>query len=144
MSKYHGTRKGITPATTADNWTLNAAADEHGKILELRMSGEVTTTNAMRTRVARAASGATPTSATPGKLHPKSPANLIDFVTTWTTQPTLNADDLFAESWNAHGGVLRWLAAPGEELVIIGAEQISCRNEVGVQASTYSVVWEEA
>jgi hypothetical protein len=148
MARYSGGVRSITPSTTDDNWTLSPAASESGKIIEVHWGGEVTTTTAMCTRVARSSGAAgAGTAGNTAKLHPNSPTALIDFFTTYaTTQPTLDAGDLFAESWNAHGGVVRWLAAPGEEFVMIGAATpptISCRNSVGTGASTYGTIWEE-
>ncbi len=143
MSRYFGTILTKTPDLAKDNWALDAAADEHGNIWEVKMSGQSVVTTAMETRVARSASGTTPVAGDVQKRHPKSPTNLINFVKSWTGEPTLTAGALFAESWNSHGGVIRWLAAPGEEFVVIGAEQISCRGVVGLGVSTYQVVWDE-
>ena len=143
MSRYIGTILTKTPDLAKDNWSFDAAANEHGNIWEVRVSGQSVVTTAMETRVARSASGATPVAGDVEKRHPKSVTNLINFTKSWTTDPTLVAGSLFAESWNSHGGVIRWLAGPGEEFVIIGAEQISCRGVVGLGVSTYSVVWDE-
>jgi hypothetical protein len=140
--------KSITPATTDDNWGLTAGASKSGRIIEVHWGGETTTSTAMCTRVARSSgqTGAT-TAVTVAKINTNSPANGCVVESTFaTTQPTLDAGDLFAESWNAHGGVVRWLAAPGEEFVIIGAATetvISCRNSVGTATSTYGALYEE-
>jgi hypothetical protein len=138
----------LTPSLTDDNWNLRAGAAKSGKILEVWFGGQATTSTGMQTRVARA-SGQTG-SATAGnveKLHPNAAGNGMGFATTFaTTQPTLEAGNLFATSWNAHGGVVRWLAAPGEEFVLIGAATeltIACRNSVGTAVSDYGCVWEE-
>lgn len=153
MGRYSGVVLGITPDTGNDNWSLNAAANESGCVLEVHWGGQATTSTAMQTSIARSASGSTLTAGDVQKLHPNTPTNLMDFVKNtggadggWTTQPTLTAGALFAESWNAHGGVVRWLAAPGEEFVIIGAAtpaQMSCRNAVGTATSSYGVIWQE-
>lgn len=145
MSRYSGTVLGITPSLSDDNYTLDAGAGESGKVLEVHWGGQVVTTTAMLTRVARSSGAAGgPTAGNVGKIHPNAPTNLIAYVETYaTTQPTLDAGDLFATSWNAHGGVVRWLAAPGEEFVMIGAETISCRNGAGVGVSSYGAIWEE-
>lgn len=148
MSSYSGVVREMSPLSTDDNWFLAANASESGKIIEVHWGGLVTTSTTMTTRVARASgqSGNT-TAGNVAKVHPNSATNLISFGTTFaTTQPTLDAGDLFAESWNAHGGVVRWLAAPGEEFVIIGAATetlISCRNASGSATSTYGCIWAE-
>lgn len=147
-SKYSGVVRSITPQTTDDNWFLTGGAGEFGRILEVHWGGEATTSTAMHTRIARSSgqSGAA-TAGNVAKLGPNNPTNTLTFGTTFaTTQPTLDAGDLFAQSWNAHGGVVRWLAAPGEEFVLIGASTetvISCRNTVGTGTSTYGTIWEE-
>lgn len=148
MAMYSGVVRSITPSTTDDNWGLTAGASESAKILEVHWGGESTTTTAMNTRVARSSGQAgAATAGNVAKLHPNSPTNLLTFETTFlTTQPTLDAGDLWTESWNSHGGVVRWLASPGEEMIIIGAVTetvISCRNSVGVGVSTYGTIWNE-
>ena len=72
-------------------------------------------------------------------------ANLITFGSPYaTTQPTLDAGDWYAESWNAHGGLVRYQAAvPGDELVIIGAKTVSCRTVNGTSTSSYICKWRE-
>ncbi|MBW3538760.1 MAG: hypothetical protein KY476_00670 [Planctomycetes bacterium] len=145
MRGFPATRASITPVLTDDNFTLVAGSSESAQVKEVHFGGEATTSTAMHTRVARSTGGNTATTGTPGKLHPHSGANAIDFATGWTTQPTIDAapTTLFGESWNAHGGVVRWLADIGEEFVLIGAGNISCRNSVGTGTSSYGVVWEE-
>ena len=139
----------LTPATTDDNWFLTGGAGEAGAIFAVEFTGEATTGTAMRTRVARASGQAgAATAGNVAKITPNCPTNLLTFGTTFaTTQPTLDAGGLFAASWNANGGIVRWAATmPDEEFVIIGAATetvISCRNAVGVGISTYTVRWRE-
>jgi len=148
MARYAATVKSITASTTDDNWALTAGTGKSTKVIEVHWGGETTTSTAMCTRVARSSGQTGATSAvTVAKTHPNSPtAGTILASTFATTQPTLDGGDLFAESWNAHGGVVRWLAAPGEEFVLIGAATetvISCRNSVGTATSTYGLLHEE-
>lgn len=148
MARYGGYVRSITPSTSDDNWGLTAGSSKSGKVIEVSWGGELTTSTAAQTRVTRSSgqTGAT-TTGNVEKLHPNSPTNGLAFETTFaTTQPTLDNGDLFTTSWNFHGGVVRWLAAPGEEFVIIGAATetvISCRNSVGTSTSSYGTVWEE-
>lgn len=145
MASYGAYVRGIPPSVTDDNIGVTAGTGKSGKIIEVSWGGESTTTTAMQTRVARSSgqTGAT-TVVTAAKLHPNSPANGMVFESTFaTTQPTLDTGDLFATSWNSHGGVVRWLAAPGEEFILIGAATetvISCRNGVGTGVSSYGLV----
>lgn len=142
--RYSGNVESITPNTSNDNWGLNAGAGVSGKVLEVHWGGEVTTSTAMHTRIARAGTvGVTPTAGNYEKIHPNSATKRCDFASGWGTQPILNSGSLFAESWNAHGGLVRWLAAPGEEFIFIGSAGISCRNSNGTATSTYGTIWEE-
>jgi hypothetical protein len=147
--RYGGSVRSITPATTDDNWFLTAGANEVGAIFALEFTGEATTGIAMATRVARSSGQAgAATAGNVAKLTPNAGTNLLTFGTTFaTTQPTLDAGDLFAASWNANGGIVRWAATmPDEEFILIGAVTetvISCRNAVGVGISTYTVRWRE-
>lgn len=148
MAFYSGAIAITAPSTTDDNWALTAGASKSGKIYEVTWGGESTTSTAMRTRVARS-SGQTgaATAITTAQLHPNSPAKGFGLASTFaTTQPSLDGGDLLHLSWNSHGGVVRFLAAPGEEFVLIGAATelcISCRNAVGSGTSTYGLIWAE-
>jgi len=149
MGRYAGSIVSDTPVTGEDEWALTAAANEYGLIEEFHMGGEATTSTAMRTDVTRnGTNGATPTAGDVQKLHPFSQTNVIAFTKSWGTQPTVAAGNLWSESWNAHGGVIRWLAAPGEEFVILdataGENEISCEAGVGTGVSTYGCIWREA
>jgi hypothetical protein len=142
MARYTGSRRSITPSLTNDNWFLQSGTSTSGRILEVSWGGEGTTSTAMCTRVARSSSySGNASTGNVAKIHPIHVTNTIVYGTTHaTTQATLDAGDLFLASWNSHGGVIRWLAAPGEEFVIIGAATatvISCRNSVGTGTSSY-------
>lgn len=149
MAVYVGVVRSITPSLTDDNLFLTAGANESGRIIRVRASGEATAATAMHTRWARASGQAgAATLGDVAKAHPNSPTNLLTFGTTFaTTQPTLDAGSLLSESWNANGGLVEWVAAsPDEEWVIIGAATepvISCRNSVGTGVSSYGVTWRE-
>lgn len=149
MALYTGTQRGITPATTTDNWTLDAAATEVGALYFVEAGGEVTSSAAMRTRwtTSSGAAGALTALSTILKTDPVQQAltNLIAFGSPYaSTQPTLDAGDWYAESWNAHGGLVRYQAGlPQDELVIIGAKTVSCRNAVGTSTSSYICKWRE-
>lgn len=150
MSVYFGAVRSITPSTSDDNWFLAANASEMCAVFQAMVSGEATTSTAMHTRHARASgqSGNT-TAGNVAKANPNSATNLVSFGTTFaTTQPTLDAGDLLAFSWNDHGGIMYWRAGSAdEEWVLIGASTetvISCRNTVGTGTSSYQCGWREA
>lgn len=135
-----------TPNLAQDNWALEAASGESGKITEVRFSSTITGGGgtSMDTQVTRTnGSGTVPVLGNVQKGHPNSPPNAIDFVSAWTSQPVPDAGALLQEEWLSAGGVVRWLAGPDEEWIILGAEQISCRNIAGTAASSYRGVWHE-
>jgi hypothetical protein len=142
---FTGSRRGITPSLSNDNWTLDGPAGKVARVVEVTATGELTTSTAMQTRWARASGQAGVATA-----HPNFATNGFAFNTTYaTTQPTLAAGDLWVTSWNAHGGVVRWLGAPEEWWFFIGAATAgvaptcSCRNAAGTGTSTYFVAWLE-
>lgn len=151
MSHYSGFRGGITPSAGVANWVLETASGVEARLREVGWGGEVTTSTAMRTRVARdsALGTGTRTSGDIQKGNQHSPTNSAFFSTTYaTTQPTIVAGSLFGTSWNAHGGVIRWLASPEEYFNVYDAAaanaSLECRADVGTAASSYHVVWEES
>ncbi len=129
--------------TTDDLLALDAAADEDGAVIEFSIGGEVTTSTAARIRLSRGSGGTVPVAADVQQRHRLSPSPVIQAVDSWTAQPTLDAGALFGTSWNAHGGVIRWLAAPGEEMAIIGLEQVSLRETIAAVALSGSLIWSE-
>lgn len=146
---YGAKVRSITPSLTDDNFTLDVVSAGLAKLKEISWGGEATTSTAMATRVARSNGEAgAQTNGNVANLEGQGvPANDADLVTTYaTTQPTLNAADLYSESWNGHGGVVRWLADPEEEIWLITGQTldlISCRNSVGVAVSSYGCMWLE-
>lgn len=150
MATYSGFVAGLTPTAGVANWVLEAVSGVSGSIKEVSWGGEVTTSTAMRTRIARDSAVGTGSrtagNVQKGNMH--SPANGIFFSTTYgTTQPTVVAGALFGTSWNAHGGVVRWLADPTEVFGIYDASaanaSLECRADVGTATSSYGVTWAE-
>ncbi len=145
MPRYFG-HVSKTPNLAQDNYALEAASGESGKITEVRFSSGSTGGGgtSMDTEVSRTnGSGTVPVLGNVQKGHPNNDANKIDFVTGWTSQPVPDAGALLQEEWLSAGGVVRWLAGPDEEWIILGAEQISCRNNAGLAVSSYRAVWHE-
>lgn len=59
---------------------------------------------------------------TAGQLNPRSVANASGVGTAYaTTYPTAASGHVLQLSLNAFGGIIRWVAAPGEELYSVGA-----------------------
>lgn len=138
---YEGSRLQFTPSTTNDNFTLDPGTTHVGYVLEVWWGGSITTSTGFETRVARSSGAAgAGTAGNVAKSNPLNGTQVIVFNTTYaTTQPTLDAGDLWAEDWNPDGGVIRYHCAPNEEWVIsglAGSKTISCRNSVGTTASS--------
>ncbi len=149
MALYTGSRLNRTPTGTQDEWTLDAASGEVGALYFVEAGGEITASAVMRTRwtPSSGAAGALTALTSVLKTDPvqQALANLIAFGSPYaTTQPTLDAGDWYAESWNAHGGLVRYQAAvPLDELVIIGPKTVSCRTVAGTSLSSYIAKWRE-
>lgn len=141
-----GANRNLTPVVGSPNISLESAASELAAIMEWYWGGEVTTSTAMRTGVHRAAEGSgAATAITPQKFAENSPASVIaathgDHA---TTEPAPEGTPLFQVSWNAHGGVIRWLAAPGEEVIMLGISTVIIENTAGTAQSHYGFVWGE-
>lgn len=150
---YQGERVAITPSLTADNWVLEAAANEIGKVLAVYASGEATAGAAVnRVRWARATghSGALTALTTIARIDTHaSVANLIAFGTPFaTTQPTLDAGSFLTEALQPYGGVIRWQALHDRRgWPLVGAASpttlIVSRNASGTSTMNYGVTWEE-
>lgn len=147
--KLNGSVLGITPTTSVANYILESTSTTQiYAIQEVSMGGELTSSTAMRTRIARDSAVGTG-SRTPGNVQRldqtvTSAGNAAFFSTTYaSTQPTIVAGALAAFSWNANGGYIRWLAAPGEEFMLTGANSIECRADLGTGQSSYGVTWTE-
>ncbi len=140
---YSGTRTGITLATTADAWTLSAAAAGQDRVLESFVGGEATVSTVVRVAVQLSTGGATPTNQTPEKFNTRSPAAASTFAITWTTQPTLSGVAALFHAFNAFGGTDRWVPQPGAEIYLVNAEKVSARSQAGIPVVSTHVIWEE-
>lgn len=140
---YSGVRSGVALSTTADLFTLTTAATAQARILEFLIGGEATASAVNRVALQISTGGATPTNATPEKFNSRSPAATTLFRTGWTTQPTLSGSPLLSLAFNAFGGVIRWVAAPGEEIYLVNGEQLSCRSLSGTSTVSATVIFEE-
>lgn len=150
MSQYTASRgavSGVTSAATTDLIVIEAGSSRMLKILEVGWGGEATTTTAMRTRLALASTAGTSITGTVDvvkQIPATDPANAFTTGVS-STSPTYAAGNMIPfSSWNSHGGVVRWLANPGEEFLLIQAvtagKQVALRNEVGVATITCGLV----
>ena len=153
MASFSGGNGAFTPLTTNDNWVLEAdATGEMGKIVSIGWGGRLTASTGYRTRWVRPSTNASSTFTT---LNPQAsnPATTpVCRLGTFATNATLPTDpaNLFAQDWNAHGGLGYVVFPPSGQWIVInsstaGYQQIACRNVAGTDASgsNYTVSWEE-
>ena len=153
MAKFNGFVGQVTPviATTNFNWNLGFQAALRASVQETVLGGYASSSTPMQTAIYRTTSGGTtpPAAGNVARLDQTltAPGNSASFYANaaWGTGPTLAAGALFGTAWNSYGGVVRWLAAPGEEwdLALSATAAIVCSAQNGVGVSSYSVVWTE-
>jgi len=135
----------LTPTVGDPNISLEGATDLMALVLEWGFGGEVTASTLMRTGVHRAVEGVgSRTDVVEGIFVEGSPASGLFLTSSYaTTQPAVEAGALWERAWNAHGGVIRWLAAPGQEVTVLGVATVVLENSVGTALSNYGFIWGE-
>ena len=128
MAVYSLGAQGWTPVAHADGASALANSSYQGvratsaaniiRVVEVFVGGEATSSTVNRMAYRRCSTNVgTPTGVTPGGLNPASQASLGAGYTLATTGPTIaSTAHLLDVPFNAFGGVVRWVAAPGEEL----------------------------
>lgn len=133
---------GTALSTTADNLTFQAASAGQGRILELIIGGEATSSAVNRVSVQRAGTSITGNSAiTPEKFNSRSPAAAGTYGKAGTQ--ALSGNPALSLAFNAFGGFIRWVAAPGEELYYVNSEVISVRSASGTSIVSSTGIFEE-
>lgn len=135
-------------STTNDFMTLLPAANHPIQIIEVSVAGMGTASAANSLGVYRSTGGTTGGGAktpTPvGKYlsasNTPTAATVVD--TTWSVQPTLGGLVLVL-GVNSNGGIYRWVARPGEEIVCANTDQISLRAITGTGSVSIHVVFTE-
>ncbi len=153
MAKFNGFVGQVTPviATTNFNWNLGFSSTLRATVQETVLGGYASSSTPMQTAIYRTTSGGTtaPAAGNVARLDQTltTAGNAANFYANaaWSTGPTLAAGALFGTAWNSYGGVVRWLAAPGEEwdLALSATAGIVCSAQNGTGVSSYSVVWTE-
>ena len=146
MAQYSSGAAGWTPAAFADGGTLTNSnhhslrawsALETDRIVEVFIGGEAASSSVDRMAVRRHSTQSVgPTNVAPAPLHPGSAVSTAQsFVLVATTQPVIaSTQHLVNLAFNSFGGVVRWVAAPGEELYFAG--NTAATNEVSLSAVT--------
>lgn len=141
-----------TNLTDAGHHTVQGyAAPGIVQILEIYMGGEATSSTVNEMEVARDSTvGVTLSLGTGGYKAALSPNYTIQAApfNTSTTKPQKSATlHLLSLAFNAFGGVVRWVAAPGEELIMVGATasmgEISLTSAVGAGKLSSTIIHEE-
>ena len=134
MAQYVTAAAGWTPVNHADAASslanssyqaLAAAAASTDRVVEVFIGGEATSSTVNRMALRRcSAQTNTPTNVVPAALNPLSQASAAQGHVLATTGPTIaSTGHLLNLAMNAFGGIIRWVAAPGEEIWITTATQ---------------------
>jgi hypothetical protein len=134
-------------STTADFMTLLPAAAHPIQIVEISVAGMGTASAANSLGVYRSTVGTTGGGAkTPTPVGRYSstnpPVSTCVVNTTWSTQPTLGGLILVL-GVNSNGGIYRWVARPGEEIICANSDEISLRAVTGTGSVSVHVVFNE-
>ena len=127
MAVYTHGAVGYTPIAHADGATALANSSYQAvrtettstlRIVELFIGGEATASTVNRMALRRlSTNGATPTNQVPAAANPLSLASTSDGYVAATTGPTIATTQHLANlALNTFGGVIRWVAAPNEEI----------------------------
>ena len=149
MAFYVIAREGVTPVAGAMLLSLTTGLQEIARVNEIFIGGESTSSTVNRMAVRRSTTNLiTPTAQTAAKMSSTSPAAYTDAATTATTEPvTAAAPAVWTNSENTFGGVVRWVAAPQQELLVQGAtagnNELSLESSSGTGVISCQIVFEE-
>lgn len=116
-------------------------------IREVLLAGEAASSAVVRFNLNRpTAVGTTSATDTPQKINPYSAAARATCGKTWSGAATPGTA-IINLTLNAFGGILRWVAPPGSELVVISpsASQATAllQNTSGSATVSFHIIWEE-
>lgn len=149
MGQRYVIQKDLTPTGGNDVLTIVTASARRARLVDLQVGGQGGSSAAQRLLVGRSTGGTTGGGAiTPNKAeHTEQPAAASTVNTTWSVQPTIDAN-AHVLTFNALGGPNKWQTQPGRPNGIIEArngENISIRAPSGptYQAVSVSATIEE-
>lgn len=165
MARFSYSATTVTPEAVADTTNMTdakhmsiqgAAAPFTWNVIEIQLGGQATTSTVDILLMARHSTiGATLSNGSGlmvAALHPSSVAAArATGYNTATTKPQRSSTlHLLSLSFNTFGGIVRWVAAPGEELTGVGAT--ASFGEMGLSGFTGSglgafgghIIWDEA
>ncbi len=139
---YSIVNAGTALSTTADWLTMKSASAGQGRILELIIGGEATSSAVNRIAVGQLnATLASNSAITPEKFNSRSPAAAGTYGKANTS--ALLAGWMLVMAFNAFGGFIRWVAAPGEEMYAVNGEVIGGRSLSGTSTCSSTMIFEE-
>lgn len=140
MFKYSLSRSNTALSTSNDFMTIIAASNRSIQINEVSFGGMATASAACEVAVARSTGGTTGGGAlTAVGLNSANPTAAMTVNTTWSAQPTIG-NVILRLPVNANGGIYRWVAVPGGEILIPGGAQITIRSIVGTSNVSAHVI----
>lgn len=159
MAQYTHGAVGYTPVAHADSASSLAnnsyqavrggASTQLARIVEVFIGGEATSSTVNRMALRRLSTNATtPTDQTPAPLNIYSPAAVAQGYVAASTGPTIAATQHLANfAFNAFGGIVRWVAAPGEEIYFgtttAPNAQVCLDSISGTGVVSQDIKWEE-
>lgn len=139
---YSNVKAGTALSTTADLLFGKAAASGQFRVLEWIIGGEATSSAVNRVAIAQMnATLAGSATVTSEKFNSRSPAAAGTYGNANTS--ALIAGNMLVLAFNAFGGFIRWVAAPGEEQYAVNGEVISLRSLSGTSTVSGTMIFEE-
>jgi hypothetical protein len=156
MAMYAVARDNTAMVAATDFLTLITVANRPIQVIEISVCGMGTASAANSLGVYRSSGGVTPSAAIVavpiGKVGAvttgSAPVAGTTTATAWATQPTVTASAgyglILTLGVNANGGIYRWVARPGEEIICVGTtDTISFRPVTGTSNISLHVVFME-
>lgn len=139
---YSNVKSGTALSTTADLLFGKAAASGQFRVLEWIIGGEATSSAVNRVGIAQMGTTlAGNANVTPEKFNSRSPAAAGTYGNANTS--AIVAGNMLVLAFNAFGGFIRWVAAPGEEQYAVNGEVISLRSLSGTSTVSGTMIFEE-
>lgn len=152
MAVYAGISSKLnTVSSTIPMWNLRGATTRRLKVFDLIIGCAATPADQASSFALRrtAVDGSPLTAFTPTKLDPADGASIASLDLTWTgaAEPTITADsDLLQIPLNQRATV-RWVAAPGSELIVPATSEAGLALISTIATSpaihNYSILWKE-
>jgi hypothetical protein len=136
MPFYTNSASPAAPGTTNDILTLTAASGRRAALHEISICGLGTSSAANELGVFRPGGlGVTPTNQTSQKVDPDSGACSATVATAWSTQPSIGSVAVLRLGANSNGGIYRWVAKPGTEVIVRG-DSLTSHSQLSMRLTT--------